>query len=215
MILGFDTSAAHVGAALMRDGAVLASAHEEMARGQAERLVPLLEELLAGAGVGWRDLEAIGVGIGPGNFTGIRLSVSAARGLALGLQIPAVGVSLLEAVAYGTDTPVLAALSAPRGSAYVMGHGMAVPVAARQIAIGDIPQSWREPDLRCIGSAAAEIADLLGAELRPAAHAPASAIARIAATRWQDAPARPAPLYLRAADAAPSRDAPPVILDDA
>ena len=59
-----------------------------MARGQAERLVPMLEEMLAEAGLGWRDLDALGVCTGPGNFTGIRISVSAARGLALALDVP-------------------------------------------------------------------------------------------------------------------------------
>jgi tRNA threonylcarbamoyl adenosine modification protein YeaZ len=83
---------------------VLCARAEEMGRGQAERLMPLLEEMLAEAGVGWSDLDRIGVGVGPGNFTGIRISVSAARGLALGLDIPAVGVSgfdIIEARAGG------------------------------------------------------------------------------------------------------------------
>jgi tRNA threonylcarbamoyladenosine biosynthesis protein TsaB len=71
-----------------------------MARGQSERLVPMLEDLLAEGGVAWRDLDAIGVGIGPGNFTGIRIAVATARGLALGLRVPAVGVT-------GFDAPAL------------------------------------------------------------------------------------------------------------
>ncbi|MEF9603437.1 tRNA (adenosine(37)-N6)-threonylcarbamoyltransferase complex dimerization subunit type 1 TsaB, partial [Paracoccus sp. PXZ] len=103
--LGFDTSAAHCAAALLQDDRVLVQRHEDMARGQAERLFPLLEELLAEAGVAWRDLSAIGCGIGPGNFTGIRISVAAARGLALSLGIPAVGVSVTEAAAHGLPRP--------------------------------------------------------------------------------------------------------------
>ena len=70
--LGFDTSAAHCAAALIQGDRLLAQAHEDMARGQPERLFPLLGELLAGAGVDWRDLSVIGCGTGPGNFTGIR-----------------------------------------------------------------------------------------------------------------------------------------------
>ena len=58
--------------------------------------MPLLEDVLAEAGIGWRDLAAIGVGTGPGNFTGVRISVAAARGLALGLGIPAIGVTRLR-----------------------------------------------------------------------------------------------------------------------
>ncbi|PJE34371.1 tRNA (adenosine(37)-N6)-threonylcarbamoyltransferase complex dimerization subunit type 1 TsaB, partial [Pseudooceanicola lipolyticus] len=83
-ILAFDTSAAHCAAALLSGDRLLASHAEAMSRGQAERLLPLLEDMLDRAGLGWRDLDAIGVGTGPGNFTGIRIAVSAARGLALG-----------------------------------------------------------------------------------------------------------------------------------
>ncbi len=60
-------------------GRTVASRHEEMKRGQAERLFPMLEEVLREGGVVWGELDAIGVGVGPGNFTGIRIAVSAAR----------------------------------------------------------------------------------------------------------------------------------------
>lgn len=215
LILGFDTSAAHVGAALYNGTDVIAATQEDMARGQAERLMPLLQEVLAQAGHDWADLTAIGVGVGPGNFTGVRLSVAAARGLSLSLGIPAVGVSLLEAAALDMPGPVLACVTAPRDQAYVQSQGMTPPVSAQLIAIADMPRDWAEPGLTCTGSAAAPVAAHLGASVAPARYAPASAVARIAAARWQDAPPRPAPLYLKPADAAPSRDAPPVMLDDA
>lgn len=215
MILGFDTSAAYVGAALLDGPSVRAARHEEMARGQAERLFPLLQELLAEAGAAWSDLDAIGVGTGPGNFTGIRMSVAAARGLALSLGIPAVGVSLLDAVALDGPRPALACLAAPRGQAYVAGHGTSAPIPPQLVAVEALPAGWAEPGLTCLGSAAEAVAGSLSAATAPARHAPAAAIARLAAARWRDAPERPAPLYLKPADAAPSRDAPPTILDDA
>jgi tRNA threonylcarbamoyladenosine biosynthesis protein TsaB len=68
--------------------------------------MPMLDAVLAEAGKDWRDLTALGVGVGPGNFTGIRLAVAAARGLALGLRIPAVGVSVFEARAHGLPRPL-------------------------------------------------------------------------------------------------------------
>jgi tRNA threonylcarbamoyl adenosine modification protein YeaZ len=110
MILGFSTAGPYCGAALF-DGAEISSAlHEELAKGQAERLMPMLEEVLQAGGASFDDLKGIGVGIGPGNFTGIRIAVSAARGLAMGLGIPAVGVSVLEALVHGHERPRLGAI---------------------------------------------------------------------------------------------------------
>jgi tRNA threonylcarbamoyl adenosine modification protein YeaZ len=213
LILGFDTSAAHCAAALLSGDQCLAARQEEMTRGQAERLMPLLEELLAEAGASWRDLARIGVGIGPGNFTGVRIAVSAARGLALSLKIPAIGVSSLEAAAHASQGPVLAAIAAPRARGYFEGYRMARTIALQTREIANLPADWAEPGLTCIGSAAEDAAMQLGATVRPAAFAPAEAIARIAGERALVAGLRPAPLYLQPADAAPPSDPPPVILD--
>jgi tRNA threonylcarbamoyladenosine biosynthesis protein TsaB len=190
-LLAFDTSAAHCAAALLCAGKITIRI-DEMARGQAEHLMPMLEEVLAAQGLKWSDLDAIGVGTGPGNFTGIRISVAAARGLALGLGIPAVGVSNFDAAAYGLPRPVNVLIPAPREQAY----------AQRLTETGtDAPCLLTPEDARPEAPAL----------LRPAEEMIAN-IARIAAERFQTETARPAPLYVRAADAAPSRDAPPVIL---
>ena len=117
LILAFDTSAAHCAAALLSGDRVLARVAEAMPRGQAERLMGLLHEVLSGSGHDWRDLDAIGVGIGPGNFTGIRISVSAARGLALGLGVPAYGVDGFAA--RRRISPGLATVPATQGRLYV------------------------------------------------------------------------------------------------
>lgn len=160
-----------------------------MERGQSERLVPLLEELLAEGGVTWRDLHALGVGIGPGNFTGIRIGVATARGLALGLGIPAVGVSGFDAAAAPPGATVL--IDAPRGQVYARGPDG----AARLVSV---EEAARLP-------APARLAEVPLAER-------VATIARLASAR-RDAPGpRPAPLYLRPADAAPAADPPPVIL---
>lgn len=192
LVLGFDTSAAHCAAALLRGPAVLASRFEETSRGQAERLMPILEDILEEAGVTWSALDAIGVGIGPGNFTGIRIAVSAARGLALGLQIPAVGVDGFEARrAPGS----LAAIPAPRDQVYA-----ALP--------GEAPRLM--PLLE-----AADAARVAGLTFAPEASPAglAQRIAELAAQRYPDTTKAPAPLYLRAADAAPARDLPPQLID--
>ena len=175
-----------------------------MEKGQAERLMPMLEEVLAEGGIGWNDLRAIAVGTGPGNFTGVRIAVAAVRGLALGLGLPAVGVTRLEALAHGLPRPLTVIEDARRGEVYVQlftasGNGPA-HLASRASATTAVT-----------GSAAGDAA------LVPAMPM-VQAIATIGAARIRAEPAgnplpRPAPFYLRGADAAPPSDPPPVILD--
>ena len=213
LVLAFDTSAAHCAAALLRGDRIVALKHERMHRGQAERLMPMLEEMLAAKGVGWRDLTRIGVGIGPGNFTGVRISVAAARGLALSLGCPAIGISALEASAFGVARPVLAAMDARRGEVYLQrfdAEGAGEPVLASPDAL----PVWAFGVARIVGDAAPRLAPLLPGAAALAAAAPlAEAIARLASARPQaPPPQRPAPLYLRPADAAPPRDPAPELL---
>jgi tRNA A37 threonylcarbamoyladenosine modification protein TsaB len=186
-VLAFDCSAAHCAAALLLDGRVTARA-EPMTRGQAERLVPLIEEMLGQAGLDFGDLDRIGVGVGPGNFTGIRIAVATARGLALGLKIPAIGVNSFDAIALEHGEKAVA-VTAPRDQVYLRRPG-------------------RDPVLVPMREAAG--AAFLPEDPRDLA----AAIACIAARAQTPAP-RPAPLYIRPADAAPASDPPPRILDDA
>lgn len=202
--LGFDTSGPWMGAAVLREGAVVATTHTDLAKGQAEALMPMLEDLLAQSDLGWSDLDRIGVGIGPGNFTGVRLSVSAARGLALGLGIPAIGVSLLEALALDGSRPMLTVLDARRDQVYVQYHGD-LAEAPLVISMGDMPDAWA--DLPWAGDAMGLAGARISRDVPPQV-----AIARIASVTDPATAPRPAPLYLRAADAAPPREKPPVIL---
>jgi tRNA threonylcarbamoyl adenosine modification protein YeaZ len=190
---------------------ILSERSEPMATGQAERLIPMLEEVLAGAGVAWRDLTALGVGVGPGNFTGVRIAVAAARGLALGLGIPAHGVSGLEALAFGLPRPCLASLDARQGRLYLQGFG--TENAAPQLATPDsLPDGLSAPGLTIIGHAGEMLAGRLGGKAGAQPLPLATAMALVASRRPATDTRRPAPLYLRPADAAPPREAPPVIL---
>ncbi len=196
-VLAFDTSGPFCAACLLLpDGRVILR-EEAMAKGQAERLLPLLEEVLAEAGIGWAEVAKIAVGTGPGNFTGVRIAVAAARGLALGLGVPAVGVTRLEALAHGLPRPCRVVEDARGGMAYVQDF----PGGAAALVDGAGIAPW----------AGAETGSLAGAGALPPALPLAHAIARIGAARAPGA--RPAPFYLRAADAAPPADPPPVILD--
>ena len=186
MILAFDTAGPHCAAALLDGDRPASERLEPMVRGQAERLLPMIEEMLAQAGIDWRGLSAIGVGTGPGNFTGIRIGVSAARGLALARGIPAVGVTTTDALLRDAPPGAWAAVPAPRGQAFLARSGEAPVLRADE----DIP----------------------GGAIRPAPGANiAVAIARIAAARLAsgEAQPKPAPTYARAPDAAPARPAPP------
>ncbi|RYH09470.1 tRNA (adenosine(37)-N6)-threonylcarbamoyltransferase complex dimerization subunit type 1 TsaB [Tropicimonas sp. IMCC6043] len=218
-ILAFDTSAAHCAAALLCGGQVHGALTEPMKRGQAEALMPMLEDVLAGAARDWRDLDAIAVGTGPGNFTGIRISVSAARGLALALSIPAIGVSLFEVMANGDAREhLLVSLPAPRDMAHVQPFRRGRPSGkARLIDPSAPPADLGNGSETCvIGHLASEIGRHLGAPPLPGKLDDiASRIARIAERRLVvdgETPDRPAPFYVRPADAAPPADPPPVIL---
>lgn len=185
LILAFDTSAAHCAAVLLRDDAIAAIDVRPMTTGQAEALLPLLADTLAAGGATFADLDAIAVGTGPGNFTGVRISVSAARGLALALGRPAIGVTTFEALAHDLPRPVTVAIPAPRGQVH------------RQTFATEGP----EPPDTAPGEAA---------PLDPAAVV--TGIGLIAARRLGTPQPRPAPFYLRGPDAAPPRDPAPVIL---
>lgn len=236
IILAFDTSGPHCGAALVMGDKVLAARFEEMTKGQAERLMPLIEATMADDGLPLDTLDAIAVGIGPGNFTGIRIAVSAARGLALALGIPAIGVSNFEVIrgpqsrrARGLQ---LVSLNAPRGALYLQafenGRERGTPLLMPTLQV----PFWESfPDLsdaEILGDDADDLALFHPPPYTPTGPTPleralptpqaAQIIAQIASDKLADKLAggtdlpRPAPLYIKPADAAPSRERGPKIL---
>ena len=122
-ILGFDTATATCSAALWADGAVVAHRQREAGGRHAETLVPMLREIAAEGGTTLAEIDAFAVTVGPGSFTGIRIGLAAARGLALAGKRPLIGFSTLEVLAAGVpdgqrEGPILAALDAGRGRLY-------------------------------------------------------------------------------------------------
>ena len=196
LILAFDTAGPWCAGAVLDDDIVRGTAIETMERGQSERLMPFLEELLADLRVGWSDLDAVACGTGPGNLTGTRIAVATARGLALALGRPAIGVSRFEALALDRPLPCLVVIAARRGERGVQRFGDG---ALGPMLVG--------PDAPLPDRGATVVED---AALAP--EAICLAVARIALKRLDAPQPRPAPLYLRPADAAPSRTPVPVIL---
>lgn len=99
VVLAIDTSESHCSAALMLADGSASHKMEDIGRGHAERLIPMIEELLEEAGLVYGDIERIAVVTGPGTFTGLRIGLSVARGLALTLGVPCIGVMSLMALA--------------------------------------------------------------------------------------------------------------------
>ncbi len=211
VILAFDTSAAHCAAALSFDGRVVTRT-DEMAKGQAEHLMPMLEDVLGDQGLTWQDLDAVAVGTGPGNFTGIRIAVAAARGLALGLGRPAVGVSSLEAQVLDHHGPILSLRDARQDRLYAQFFGPEPEAPALcGMNAGDLMALIGDVRPTCIGQRAEDVGNLLSLTTAPG-HDQITGILRIAQSRLDQPQPRPAPLYIRQADAAPSRDPAPTLI---
>lgn len=211
-LLCFDCALTRCHAAAVEDGRVQAEAALPDAGAPAERLLPLLAQVLALAGWSWADVDGFAVTVGPGSFTGVRAGIAAARGLALAAGRPAVGVGTLEATAAGiagTDgAPLVAAHDARRGDLYLQvfdadGRPGGEPVL---LSAADAVPALPAGRLRLAGTGADLLARRLEAAGRavrvvgPAVPAPA-AWAALAARRLAEGALPPAPLYLRAPDA--------------
>ena len=123
LILGIESSARAASAALCRDGELLGQYYQCAGLTHSRTLLPMAEELLRGTDTALADIDGVAVSVGPGSFTGVRIGVSTAKGLAWGAQKPAIGVSTLEAMAYhglaaGEGALVCAAMDARRSQIY-------------------------------------------------------------------------------------------------
>ncbi len=197
MILAFDTSTAACTAALFDPGgACLARADEMIGRGHAERLVPMIESMLAG-----RRATHILVGVGPGSFTGIRVGIAAAQGLAIGWDAEVAGMSSLALLAAGAAGagPVAAAVEGGHGELFVQQFDRA-PFAAVSDLL-NLPAQAAASEITApsvVGSAAAALVAARGRGEAVAALPSASDSLRLPEELRSLAPR---PLYARAPDA--------------
>lgn len=210
LVLAIDTSGAACSAALYDSvaGTVLAERSEEIGRGHAERLMEFIDSVMAEGARPLSSLDRIAVVVGPGSFTGIRTGVAAARGLALALGVPCVGISALSVLAEtarrarpaGATAPLAIALDAKRGEIYLQLFDAAgAPIcAAEALSLDDAAAKIAGAGADVSGSAAGLIA---GGEAGAADRLLVGVAAELGSRVSHDEPAKP--LYLRGPDAKP------------
>ena len=209
ILLGLDSAGAGASAALWRDGAIVAARSSPMPRGQAEILMPMIAEVLADAKLGADALDAVGVAVGPGSFTGLRIAIAAARGIALARGIPALGVSSFATIAAQAPAgePLLVALDTRRDDFYLqVFDSRREPRGEPALLSAEAAARWLPGDVtRIAGDAAARLARDIGRDLElvpGTEQARAENVARLAVAAF--APGRtyapPRPVYLRAPD---------------
>lgn len=209
IVLALDCSAAPCAACVYdaETGTVLGRAVRELGKGHAEHLMAVIAEALAQAGIGYGALDRIAVSVGPGSFTGIRVAVATARGLALALKIPAVGVTTLAALAFEAESnrPVLAVLDGGRGELHAAlfspdGAALREPAA---LPLDEAVALVRDFAPAIVGSASKLVAEAAGVEEHGAVKSTADILSYAKLGASAAVGARPAPLYLRAPDAKP------------
>ncbi len=219
LILAIDTALDACAAAVLdtESGKLIAQESQSMKRGHAEALMPLTARVIAKSGIAFTGLGRIAVTTGPGSFTGLRVGLSAARGIALAANIPVVGVTTLAAyaapiVSENAEHPVVSAIDARHDHVYlqvVSGNGSAL-VRPRVAPMAEALDTCRFGAPCLVGNAAGLLADQWPSH----AMAPVKVVPQPApVTSWvgwlgaavspNTAPARP--FYLRAPDAKPPK----------
>ncbi len=220
-VLAIDTALGACSAAVLDTELASVAAHESlpMVRGHAEALIPLIARVLERARLTFSEIDRIAVTTGPGSFTGLRVGISAARGIALATAKPAVGLSTLAAfaaplIAADDTLPVVVVIDARHDHVYlqVVGPGGRTLVAPRIVPLREALRVSATGAPRLIGTAAT----MLAAAWPAGERAPASVeqrqapdidwVARLGAAAMESS-SPPKPLYLRAPDAQPQNAA--------
>ena len=222
LILAIDTALEACAAAVLDTdaGEFLARESLLMKRGHAEALMPMIARVMQSANLAFTALDRIAVTVGPGSFTGLRVGISAARGLALAAKRPAVGLTTLSAyaaeiVGQNRPAPVISAIDARHDHVYfqiVAGDGSQLvrpQIAGIDAAIA--AAQFGAPHL--VGNAAAILAERWPKDAEPPARIDALPAPDISWVAWLGAAADPdtmpaRPFYLRAPDAKPAAQPP-------
>ena len=220
LVLAIDTALDACAAGIMDtdEGRLIAQETLPMKRGHAETLMPLIARVIESAGIGFKALDRIAATTGPGSFTGLRVGLSAARGIALAADKPVVGVTTLAAFAapvIGEDRkpPVISAIDARHDQVYfqaMSGDGAAL-IQPRVAPVAEALAASRFGAPHLVGNAARLLADRWPAHAPPPVAVDQQAAPDIVWVAWLGAAvspdaAPPRPYYLRAPDARPTGD---------
>ncbi|MCA1429922.1 MULTISPECIES: tRNA (adenosine(37)-N6)-threonylcarbamoyltransferase complex dimerization subunit type 1 TsaB [unclassified Bradyrhizobium] len=222
LILAIDTALEACAAAVLDTdaGELLARESQLMKRGHAEALMPMIARVMQSAGLAFTSLDRIAVTVGPGSFTGLRVGISAARGLALAAKRPAVGLTTLSAYAAGVvaksgTVPVISAIDARHDHVYfqiVAGDGsQLVRPAVASIDAAIAASQFGAPHL--VGNAAGILAGRWPKDGPQPVAVDAQPAPDISWVAWLGAAANPdttpaRPFYLKAPDAKPAASTP-------
>ena len=172
-ILAIDTALGASSVALLdtETNVILAEETQEMARGHAEAIVPMVARVVVAAGLNFQSIDRFGVVVGPGSFTGIRIGIAAARGFALAHRKPSVGVSCLSAfaaplVALKQAIPIVCVIDARHGMVFfqLFGSDGRVQQGPMLISVDDLVDRLGERSVHLVGDAS----DIVAAALRKA-----------------------------------------------
>lgn len=214
-ILALDTTMGACSAALMKSGNIIGQRKELRARGHVERLIPMIDELCDQTGVEIANIEQIAVTVGPGTFAGVRIGLSAAKGIGLALNIPIVAITTLEALAFQfaqSDNKfvgkIAVTVDARRGEIYLqcfdVKQGVIKEVSKAEAVPFASVKDKIDADVTLLIGSGSELLSELGTAILPGFdHPDAVFIAQIAfqnADRAQFSD-HVSPLYLRAPDA--------------
>jgi tRNA threonylcarbamoyladenosine biosynthesis protein TsaB len=222
LILAIDTALDACAAAVLdtETGRMIAHESQSMKRGHAEALMPLIGRVMTRSRLAFTALDRIAVTTGPGSFTGLRVGLSAARGIALAAKKPAVGLTTLSAyaaplISEDSEHPIISAIDARHDHVYfqvVSGLGDAL-VSPRVAPIEEALDASQFGAAHLVGNAALLLADRWPTTATPPLSVDAQPAPDIAWVAWLGAAtdpdaAPPRPYYLRPPDAKPSQEQP-------
>jgi len=221
LILALDTALDACAAAVLdtSSGRLIAVESQAMKRGHAEALMPLIARVMKESGLPFAALDRIAVTTGPGSFTGLRVGLSAARGIGLAAGKPVVGLTTLSAyaapvVSESGESPVISAIDARHDQIYfqVVSHDGSSLVRPKVAPIAEAFEAVEFGAPHLVGNAAGILADRWPSDAPPPFKVEALAAPDITWVAWlgaavDPATAPPKPFYLRAPDAKPSQEA--------